>query len=57
MSYKKLYSTPEYTPIEISTDAEMASVLVDANIGKTYKFTGATGTYTNGDLYTIEEVV
>ena len=42
------------TPIEISTDAEMEAVLTSDNVGKVYKFTGTTGTYTNGDLYIVE---
>ena len=42
------------TPIEIYTDAEMEAVLTSDNVGKVYKFTGTTGTYTNGDLYIVE---
>lgn len=42
------------TPIEISTDAGMEAVLTSDNVGKVYKFTGTTGTYTNGDLYIVE---
>lgn len=42
------------TPIEISTDAGMEAVLTSDNVGKVYKFTGTTGTYTNGDLYVVE---
>lgn len=42
------------TPIEISTDAGMEAVLTSSNVGKVYKFTGTTGTYTNGDLYIVE---
>ena len=42
------------TPIEISTDAEMEAVLTSNNVGKVYKFIGASGTYTNGDLYVVE---
>ena len=41
-------------PIEISTDAGMEAVLTSDNVGKVYKFTGTTGTYTNGDLYVVE---
>lgn len=41
-------------PIEISTDAGMEEVLTSDNIGKVYKFTGTSGTYTNGDLYVVE---
>ena len=41
-------------PIEISTDAGMEAVLTSDNVGKVYKFTGTTGTYTNGDLYIVE---
>ena len=42
------------TPIEISTDAGMEAVLTSSNVGKVYKFTGTSGTYTNGDLYVVE---
>ena len=42
------------TPIEISTDSEMEAVLISENVGKVYKFTGASDTYTNGDLYIVE---
>ena len=42
------------TPIEISTDAEMEAVLISDNVGKVYKFTGTSDTYTNGDLYIVE---
>ena len=43
-------------PIEISTDAGMGEVLIAANVGKVYKFTGTSDTYTNGDLYIVEDV-
>ena len=42
------------TPIEISTDAGMEAVLTSGNVGKVYKFTGTSDTYTNGDLYIVE---
>ena len=42
-------------PIDIDNDTDMNSVLVAANVGKCYRFTGTTGTYTNGDLYVVEE--
>lgn len=42
------------TPIEISTDAGMEAVLISDNVGKVYKFTGTSDTYTNGDLYVVE---
>ena len=42
------------TPIEISTDAGMEAVLTSDNVGKVYKFTGTSDTYTNGDLYIVE---
>ena len=41
-------------PIEISTDAGMEAVLTSDNVGKVYKFTGTSDTYTNGDLYVVE---
>lgn len=41
-------------PIEVSTAAAMTVLLVTANVGKVYKFTGTTdATYTNGDLYEV----
>ena len=43
-------------PEEISTAAEMDNLLVSANIGKVYLYTGTTtATYTNGNLYLVEE--
>ncbi len=44
-------------PIDIDNDTDMNAVLVAANVGKCYRFTGTTGTYTNGDLYVVEESV
>lgn len=42
--------------VEVSTAAEMNALLVEANIGKAYKFVGTTDdTYTNGDIYVVEE--
>ena len=39
---------------EVSTAAEMNALLVAANGGKAYKFTGTTdSTYTNGDIYEV----
>ena len=50
-------SKVESKPIEISTAAGMSAVLIAANVGKVYKFTGTTdANYTNGDLYEVEEV-
>lgn len=40
---------------EVATAAEMNALLVEANVGKYYKFTGTTDSnYTNGDLYLVE---
>jgi len=47
-------NVPQAIPIEISSDAGMLAVLTAANVGKAYKFTGTTGTYTNGDIYIVE---
>lgn len=39
---------------DVATAAGMNAVLVEANVGKTYRFTGTTDeTYTNGDLYEV----
>lgn len=39
---------------EVSTAAAMNALLVAANVGKAYKFTGTTdSTYTNGDIYEV----
>ena len=39
---------------EVSTAAAMNALLVAANVGKAYKFTGTTDdTYTNGDVYEV----
>lgn len=40
---------------EVATANAMDALLVEANVGKYYKFTGTTDTnYTNGDLYLVE---
>lgn len=40
---------------EIATASAMDALLVEANVGKYYKFTGTTDSnYTNGDLYLVE---
>lgn len=40
---------------EVATAAAMDALLVEANVGKYYKFTGTTDSnYTNGDLYFVE---
>lgn len=42
---------------EIATAAAMNALLVEANVGKYYKFTGPTDSnYTNGNLYLVESV-
>lgn len=40
-------------PIEVATYSEMQAKLVTDNEGKVYKYTGTSGTYTNGDLYEV----
>ena len=44
------------SPIEeVATSSAMNALLVEANVGKYYKFTGTTDSnYTNGDLYLVE---
>lgn len=40
---------------EVATAAAMDALLIEANVGKYYKFTGTTDSnYTNGDLYLVE---
>ena len=40
--------------IEVATADEMTALLVEANVGKVYRFTGTSDeTYTNGDLYEV----
>ena len=42
--------------IEINTASEMDALLVADSVGKIYKYTGVSnGTYTNGNLYIVEE--
>lgn len=42
---------------EVATAAAMDALLVEANVGKYYKFTGPTDSnYTNGNLYLVESV-
>lgn len=52
-------TVPEATdsplPIEVSTEAEMTSLLTNGTVGGVYKYTGTTGTYENGALYVLEE--
>lgn len=44
--------------VEVTTAAEMNALLVEANVGKAYKFVGTTDdTYTNGDIYVVEEKI
>ena len=43
---------------EVATASAMDALLVEANVGKYYKFTGTTDSnYTNGDLYLVERTV
>lgn len=47
-------NVPPYAQ-EVSTTTAMNALLVAANVGRVYKFTGTTdNTYTNGDLYIVE---
>jgi hypothetical protein len=49
-------SIPQGTPIEVSSASDMTALLISANVGKIYKFTGTTDTtYTNGELYEVQE--
>ena len=41
------------SPIEVSTEAEMTALLVEENIGRIYRYTGETATYTQGSLYEV----
>lgn len=42
---------------EVSTESDMTAQLTTDNLGNVYKFTGeSTDTYTNGDIYVVEEV-
>lgn len=48
-------NVPQAVPIEVSTAAAMAALLVAANVGKAYLFTGTSDSkYTNGDIYVVE---
>lgn len=45
-------------PIEIDNETDMNAVLIAANVGKVYLYTGTTtSNYTNGDIYIVEEIV
>lgn len=49
---KVIVNVPSIT--DVATAAGMNAVLVEANVGKVYRFTGTTdSTYTNGDLYEV----
>lgn len=43
-------------PLEITTDADMANALTEANVGKVYKFTGTSDTYETDAIYIVGEV-
>jgi hypothetical protein len=43
-------------PIDITTDADMANALTEANVGKVYKFTGTSDTYETDAIYIVSEV-
>lgn len=46
---------PQGIPIDVSTSAGMDAVLIAANVGKAYRFTGTSDiNYTNGDIYVVE---
>lgn len=49
-------NVPQAIPIEIATASAMDALLVAANVGKAYLYTGTTtADYTNGDIYVVEE--
>ncbi len=52
-------NVPTTSPIEeVATSSAMDALLVEANVGKYYKYTGTTDSnYTNGDLYLVEGAV
>ena len=43
-------------PKEIINEAEMDALLLTADIGSVYKYTGTTGKYENGAIYIVEAV-
>ena len=48
-------AVPNEAVTEVSTSAEMDALLVEANVGKYYKYIGITDSkYTNGDIYQVE---
>lgn len=49
-----IVNIPSTSVIEIATSSEMDALLIQANVGKYYKFTGTTDdNYTNGDVYEV----
>ena len=42
-------------PRQIADESEMDEFLTSENIGRACMFTGDTDTYTNGDIYVVEE--
>ena len=51
-----IVAVPEHLPESIDSAAGMDAVLIAANVGKVYLYTGTTtSTYTNGYLYVVEE--
>lgn len=45
----------DHLPLELSSEIDMSAALTDENIGKVYKFVGASGAYASGDIYIVEE--
>lgn len=48
-------NVPQSIPEDVATEAALTAKLVAANLGKAYRYTGTTGTYTNGNIYVVEE--
>lgn len=50
-----IVNVPSEAVTEVSTSSAMDALLVEANVGKYYKYTGTTDSkYTNGDIYQVE---
>ena len=50
-----IVNVPQSIPEDVATEAALTAKLVAANLGKAYRYTGTTGTYTNGNIYVVEE--
>ena len=54
--YKEYINNNINLPLEKLSTSEMDAMLTADNVGKVYIYKGTNGTYTNGNMYIVEEV-